>query len=511
MEKLNIKIYILFFCALFASCSESLEDTYKDYSGNGKIRYLAKCYDLTVKPGWERIELNWKNGIDATVTNIKVRWESNGVFDEKILDKDATTLNVTNLKDGSYMFEVIAINENGAKSMSVVNYGRPYTENHEVVRTFTRAIVRHYKINNKLVMFMDKWSDNIEEIRLHYTDLTNVEQNVLLDKDFFDKKVAVINDINLTKEIKVSRKGKIEGCADLIVFSDLIVKNEITLNSDFKLALRSRYGLSDQSPEEKAKLDEFLATTTELEFDYNLTSLENIMYCPNLKTIYLGKNRFLDEKFLAESTYSILFEKDKTVEILDFIKTNNIVDFSVKKYAEHYLKDIERDYIESVGIPKLPENLNYISKDKIVKKECTIPEMPEHDSKMENIFDNDPTTYWYPVQFGDPRQFEFSIDLDKTYPIRGFMFRQRGFDPKTSAELLKFLPSTVEISVSKDYLVWTTATHVITNTTGRAPGEITLLPMTVVSDVKYIRFKISDQNLSPAVYGCTLADFIPYL
>lgn len=74
---------------------------------------------------------------------------------------------------------------------------------------------------------------------------------------------------------------------------------------------------------------------------------------------------------------------------------------------------------------------------------------------MEAIFDNDPITKWFPVQSGSPRQFEFRIDLDKAYPIKGFLLRQRGFDPKTSAELLAYLPSTVEISVSKDYLVWT--------------------------------------------------------
>lgn len=511
MEKLNIKIYILFFCVLFASCSESLEDTYKEYAGDGKIRYLAKCYDLTVKPGWKRVELNWKNGIDNTVTNIKVRWEVNGVTEERILDKDETYLNVTDLKDGSYMFEVFALDGNGEKSMSVVNYGRPYTENHEVVRTFTRAIVRHYKINNNLVMFMDKWNDNIEEIKLHYTDLNDMAQEVLFDKDFFDKKLTVVSDINLTKEIKVSRKGRVEGCIDLIEFSDYILGNEIALNSDFKLAIRNRYGLTDQSPEEKVKLDQFLATTTELEFDYNLTSLENIMYCPNLKTISLGKNRFLNANYLIESIYSVLFEKDKTLEILDFIKTNNILDFKVEKYADHYLQKVTRDYILDMGIPKMPDNLNYIGQDKIVSTECSIPEIPEHNSKIEDIFDNDPTTQWFPVQSGSPRQFEFSIDLDKAYPIKGFLLRQRGFDPKTSTELLKYLPSTIEISVSKDYLVWTNATHIIINTIGRGPGEVTLLPMAMPGDVKYIRFKISDQYLSPAVYGSTLADFIPYL
>lgn len=62
----------------------------------------------------------------------------------------------------------------------------------------------------------------------------------------------------------------------------------------------------------------------------------------------------------------MLFEKDKTVEILDFIKTNNILDFKVEKYADHYLQKVTRDYILDMGIPKIPDNLNYIGQDKIV-------------------------------------------------------------------------------------------------------------------------------------------------
>lgn len=126
---------------------------------------------------------------------------------------------------------------------------------------------------------MDKWNDNIEEIKLHYTDLNDILQEVLFDKDFFDKKLTVVSDINLTKEIKVSRKGRVEGCIDLIEFSDYILGNEIALNSDFKLAIRNRYGLTDQSPEEKAKLDQFLVTTTELEFENALAREKSFLKC----------------------------------------------------------------------------------------------------------------------------------------------------------------------------------------------------------------------------------------
>ena len=37
---------LLAMVALLVGCNESLEDTYSDYAGDGKIRYVAKCSDL---------------------------------------------------------------------------------------------------------------------------------------------------------------------------------------------------------------------------------------------------------------------------------------------------------------------------------------------------------------------------------------------------------------------------------------------------------------------------------
>ena len=40
---------------LTCGCSESLEDTYKDYASDGSIRYLGRCKDIEIQPGWERL------------------------------------------------------------------------------------------------------------------------------------------------------------------------------------------------------------------------------------------------------------------------------------------------------------------------------------------------------------------------------------------------------------------------------------------------------------------------
>ena len=59
-------------------CSESLEDTYSDFAGDGKIRYVAKCSDLDITAGWERLIVTWVNGTDATIDKIKVACCSRG-------------------------------------------------------------------------------------------------------------------------------------------------------------------------------------------------------------------------------------------------------------------------------------------------------------------------------------------------------------------------------------------------------------------------------------------------
>ena len=66
--------------AFMTGCSESLEDTYSDFAGDGKIRYVAKCSDLDITAGWERLIVNWVNGTDATIDKIKVASRYGNLF-----------------------------------------------------------------------------------------------------------------------------------------------------------------------------------------------------------------------------------------------------------------------------------------------------------------------------------------------------------------------------------------------------------------------------------------------
>ena len=85
MRKRKYIINLFAAAALLVGCGESLEDTYSDYAGDGKIRYVAKCTEVHATPGWERLLVEWINGTDATVDKIKVIWSCEDLKDSVLL------------------------------------------------------------------------------------------------------------------------------------------------------------------------------------------------------------------------------------------------------------------------------------------------------------------------------------------------------------------------------------------------------------------------------------------
>lgn len=85
---------------LFAACGESLEDTYKDYSGDGEIRYVGKIKDLEANPGWEHVTLKWVNSEDPIVDKVEVRWITDESRDSVFLPAGTTSYDITGLTSG---------------------------------------------------------------------------------------------------------------------------------------------------------------------------------------------------------------------------------------------------------------------------------------------------------------------------------------------------------------------------------------------------------------------------
>ena len=113
---------------LLTACNESLEDTYSDFAGDGKIRYVAKCTEVHATPGWERLMVDWINGTDATIDKIKVVWSCEERRDSVMLPGESTSYELTNLEDGTYRFDVCAVDAAGNESLLKQPMGVPIRE-----------------------------------------------------------------------------------------------------------------------------------------------------------------------------------------------------------------------------------------------------------------------------------------------------------------------------------------------------------------------------------------------
>lgn len=70
-----------------------------------------------------------------------------------------------------------------------------------------------------------------------------------------------------------------------------------------------------------------------LEMDFDMTSMQDLMYFPNLKKVVLGKNRYMDSQYV-KSNHSTTDEYVGLV-MLQFLKDTR-PDFTVERYNEHY-------------------------------------------------------------------------------------------------------------------------------------------------------------------------------
>ena len=85
-----------------------------------------------------------------------------------------------------------------------------------------------------------------------------------------------------------------------IVFNSLPLDvHQRVFNSDFVREIQTHYFIDE--------LDEnFINTVEVLEFDYDLSTLEDLFYFPNLKKVVLGKNRYLYEAYKDAVKQSVL-------------------------------------------------------------------------------------------------------------------------------------------------------------------------------------------------------------
>ena len=512
MEIKNI-LCIVIMGLLLGGC-EDLEETYAGYAGDGAIRYVGRCSEISVNPGWERLIVRWKNSSDARVKNVKIVWTSDQVKDSVLLDPQKTEYNIEKLEEGSYEVKVFGVDEEGNESLTTPVFGRPYSSNHEAILSFTRLIAKHYFVKNRLVCFFSTWSDEIESAILEYTKLGENKTSFLeLDSDLVSKKIFLLKDlIDITKSVVLHRKGRVAGCEDLITFQDYELLHNRFFTTDFKQLVRGWTGVMEVS-------DEFIENTEVLEIDYTMTSLEDILNLPKLRKLVLGKNRFMDPEYIGSYNLSSrLHDLDVSLFALDV--ANKFGGLTVECYGGQFLpkKDIyansifdvaRTSYITSIDEPSAVPEKNYLS---TVGWEISCVPVNDGgwDSFVKNLIDGDETSCWQPESSWNARIHEIMIDMKELKKVSGVKIVQKSFNPESDKMSGLLLPGLLKIKISEDNVVWRDATYVEENIIGATAGESTILNFISVKDVRYLKFVVNDQ-LYGSNYSVALAELAVFL
>lgn len=565
----NIYYTVALFAALLATgCGESLEETYDEFAGDGMIRYVGKCSEVEVNPGWERLQVVWKHSIDAGVKNVKINWKSekgNGEILADPYDADSyslmDTLYLDNLEDAMYTVRVSNITEDGRESLVEEKYGRPYSFAHEDLRSFSRGITAFSRMGDKLAVMLDEDNENLKEMLLCFKDKTGQEQiwNIkehmtdTLVMNRFGEECPLMRDymhllpaddgveIDFSQPIAIKRKGKLQGCIDEIVFQDeLLHLDERLWSTKFSQLMLGAYG---EAWEEKMDGLEVL------EMDYDMTSFQDLMYLPNLKKVILGKNRYMDSKY-AFSDHSTTDEYVGLV-ILQFLK-NTREEFMVERYNRHYfygnyngfgsyatvlkkagkLTDLELEEKQSANLDEKPSYIPLDTTGWLVT--CSTPDSVRDGYREYGaawlLYDGLRTTVeenlWGEQQemkeemYFEPKQtlggaiVTVTFDMLENRKVEGFKVGQ--VSTKTENKDRNYLLSSLMIEFSTDGIVWTNATYTDGSATiGNAIGEETFIPVPKDLQVpaRYIRLTMSNRPVDDVsgqgLYSLRLAKFIP--
>lgn len=535
------------------SC-ESLEDTYDEYAGDGMVRYVGKCENLQVSPGWYRFKVKWKGNMDDAIYKVKLTYKGEDEAEPTVLLLDPQdileneslidSIYIENLKNTVYAVTLSNVTEDGMESIVEMTYARPYTEAHEDLRTFSRGILNFYRLGDKLAVFLDKDNEDILKMELKFTDTRGVQHpwnmkekmqsakeieqwSRILDYAFLLPEEEDV-EIDFNQPIFVERKGFLQGCIDTLSFTpDTLSMDEEVWSGGFTRYLTHRFG-PDYTRED-------IESVREIELDYDMPTMKDLLYFPNLEKVILGKNRYIDPKFKNFTTPSYT-DQYAGYLTLQFLKDTR-PGFVVERYNGHYFNDDRlRSYLlgvfqkidEDLITEKKSENMNEIPGIQPLDTTgwiVTCSDTTRNGYKINGaayMLDGDKNTSFQPTYALSPSVVEVEFDMLEPRLVKGFKVVQpaapAGMTAGSMGDYQKYLVNAIRVEFSDDGVNWHNATYENGGITiGNAPEEISFIeiPEKLQREVRYIRLSMSNKEVAVAdgglpLYSLRLADFIPY-
>lgn len=467
-------LLIIFSLMLFAAC-DSIEDTYKEFVGDGPIRYPGKCTNITVAPGWECLRVSWDISSDPDIKHILVTCISETDTLKKELDASATHCVIDQLGNQNYVIKVQSEASDGSLSLSDNYTERPYTYEHEAVKSFTRGYSKAYVAKGHLLMIMNTWDDGIERYAISYTKTDGNAGEVELTQADFGKKYLDLGGIDTTKPITLNRRAKLAGCPDDIDFEPIVFSNIVVFDSDIRKNLQERYGLSNDAQKSYAE------TAENIELDHDLMSMEDLLFFSHLKKVVLGKNHYFDGSHFAYPSLENIEASEWVLERL-----HDIYGTQVELYGDSYFPTSwNPTFVKRISASQLP-SIAYLP-----TTGWTISNTVDdsENSKLVNLLDNNAGTVWTSWPSSDGvRTMELTIDMKKEQQINGVKIVQ-----SANTENQSYFPNKVKVEYSDNPDgQWTDLTYVEDNTLGTAVGEATLLKAAKQVKARYLRISVSE-------------------
>ena len=450
------------------ACNETLEDTYKDYAGDGEIRYLGACNNLTASPGWERILVNWDNNVDPVIKKMKLTWKMDNSMDSVLLDKGATSysiekLNGNALNDGTYEITVYSMDERGICSLGRTVYARPYTNGHEEVQAFNRLVGKIYLIGNRLVLSFLPWKEGIKSASVTYTRRDGKSGQLTLTPELISQGYYLVEDeVDPTKPVYVNRRSVLPGSIDEIDFEPYELLKTRTYNSELYEDLMRQYGY-DEIPESWA------ASVETLYLDRYYSSMDDLMNFPKLKKLVLGGKRYiLPGQVDTEEAQSTVEDVSGSVFALNTL--HQLTGLTVERYNKHY-PSLTADYIQEMGLVEEPSQ-NYISMQGVTVTSIPVDE-GAFNSHLERLIDGDVNAFWEPLRSAVSSEYTLTFNLGTEKTLHGMRLVQRTFQNELETMVI---PQRIQVKLSMDGTTWEDATYLEEVVVGNSNGEISHIP-----------------------------------
>lgn len=149
---------ILTLCALalvltFTGCGD-MDDSYKEYRGDGPIVYLGKVDEssLSLQPGRDRIKINLPAQSDPRAKYVKITWANGtGEKDVPVTPGQPTEFILDKMREALYEFVLYHFNDDGLKSVNTTATGEVYGSIYESYLTNRNIESTDIDLDNRTV------------------------------------------------------------------------------------------------------------------------------------------------------------------------------------------------------------------------------------------------------------------------------------------------------------------------------------------------------------------------